>query len=210
MSDSPDQNEPPKDPRELEKLEEAKLKAKFPNAVLGRGPGGPGGHSAFLQKRLAKGQKFFDSGDYQMAKQRPGSLAAPFKAAAPKLPTDSQAHIIEWLSETDKEGILDDFSNSNNKQDVVDEQNRVMILISTMHDDATIDGDTGDEQNPEMITYYNHMNNNADLVDKMCSLYDVYYNLLNISTFNAICMYVANKNYVTVRHGDFRIGLSLS
>lgn len=34
-------------------------------------------------------QKFFDSGDYQMAKQRPGNLAAPFKApAAPaKLPT---------------------------------------------------------------------------------------------------------------------------
>lgn len=85
MSDSPDQNEPPKDPKELEKLEEAKLKAKFPNAVLGRGPGG---HSAFLQKRLAKGQKFFDSGDYQMAKQRPSNLAAPFKAPAPaKLPT---------------------------------------------------------------------------------------------------------------------------
>lgn len=39
-------------PKELKKLEEAKLKAKFPNAMLGRGPGG---HSAFLQKRLAKG-----------------------------------------------------------------------------------------------------------------------------------------------------------
>ncbi|XP_023949710.1 cAMP-regulated phosphoprotein 19 [Bicyclus anynana] len=79
MSESADQNEPPKDPKELEKLEEAKLKAKFPNAIFGRGPGG---HSAFLQKRLAKGQKFFDSGDYQMAKQRPGNLAAPFKAPA--------------------------------------------------------------------------------------------------------------------------------
>ncbi|CAH2049912.1 unnamed protein product, partial [Iphiclides podalirius] len=79
MGDSPDQNDPPKDPKELEKLEEAKLKAKFPNAMLGRGPGG---HSAFLQKRLAKGQKFFDSGDYQMAKQRPSNLAAPFKAPA--------------------------------------------------------------------------------------------------------------------------------
>ena len=86
MSESADQNEPSNDPKELEKLEEAKLKAKFPNAVLGRGPSG---HSAFLQKRLAKGQKFFDSGDYQMAKQRPGNLSAPFKApAAPsKLPT---------------------------------------------------------------------------------------------------------------------------
>lgn len=82
--------EGPNDPRELEKLEEAKLKAKFPNAMLGRA-GGPGGHSAFLQKRLAKGQKFFDSGDYQMAKQRPGSLAGPFKAAVPSKHTTGDA-----------------------------------------------------------------------------------------------------------------------
>lgn len=55
-------------PQEMEKVEEAKLKAKYP------GNSGPnrfmGGHSAFLQKRLAKGQKYFDSGDYQMAKQK--------------------------------------------------------------------------------------------------------------------------------------------
>ncbi|XP_014250570.1 cAMP-regulated phosphoprotein 19 [Cimex lectularius] len=50
---------------EIEKNEEAKLKAKFPQAV----GGGLGGHSAFLQKKLAKGQKYFDSGDYQMARQ---------------------------------------------------------------------------------------------------------------------------------------------
>ncbi|XP_076657757.1 endosulfine alpha [Halictus rubicundus] len=50
---------------DIEKLEEAKLMAKFPNT------GRPiNGHSAFLQKRLAKGQKYFDSGDYQMAKQK--------------------------------------------------------------------------------------------------------------------------------------------
>lgn len=53
---------------EVEKLEEAKLKAKFPIAS-----GFPlSGHSAFLQKKLAKGQKYFDSGDYQMAKQTTG------------------------------------------------------------------------------------------------------------------------------------------
>ncbi|CAG5093476.1 alpha-endosulfine [Cotesia glomerata] len=56
---------------DIEKLEEAKLKAKFPVTA-----GHPiSGHSAFLQKRLAKGQKFFDSGDYQMAKQK--STAKP-------------------------------------------------------------------------------------------------------------------------------------
>ena len=36
---------------EVEKIEEAKLKAKYPTAARP----GPGGHSAFLQKRLAKG-----------------------------------------------------------------------------------------------------------------------------------------------------------
>merc|ERR1719427_844199 len=58
---------PPEKSIEIEKLEEQKLKSKFP-AIGGR-PLGGGGHSAFLQKRLGKGQKYFDSGDYQMAKQ---------------------------------------------------------------------------------------------------------------------------------------------
>ncbi|CAL1611842.1 unnamed protein product [Knipowitschia caucasica] len=43
------------------KAEEAKLKAKYPQK--------PGG-SDFLMKRLQKGQKYFDSGDYNMAKAK--------------------------------------------------------------------------------------------------------------------------------------------
>lgn len=38
--------------REMEKMEEDKLKAKYPAA---QGLRAPGGHSAFLQKRLQKG-----------------------------------------------------------------------------------------------------------------------------------------------------------
>uniref|UniRef100_T1H5L9 Alpha-endosulfine n=1 Tax=Megaselia scalaris TaxID=36166 RepID=T1H5L9_MEGSC len=67
-------------PRELEKIEEEKLKAKYPVTGLR----GPGGHSAFLQKRLQKGQKYFDSGDYQMAKQKGGGIKQVF---ANKVPT---------------------------------------------------------------------------------------------------------------------------
>ncbi|KTG02910.1 hypothetical protein cypCar_00036140 [Cyprinus carpio] len=44
--------------------EEAKLKEKYPK--LGPKPGG----SDFLMKRLQKGQKYFDSGDYNMAKAK--------------------------------------------------------------------------------------------------------------------------------------------
>ncbi|XP_069505836.1 alpha-endosulfine isoform X2 [Ambystoma mexicanum] len=46
-----------------EKAEEQKLKAKYPS--LGQKPGG----SDFLMKRLQKG-KYFDSGDYNMAKAK--------------------------------------------------------------------------------------------------------------------------------------------
>ena len=89
---------------ELEKLEEEKLKAKY--SMAGAPGGRPGGHSAFLQKRLAKGvcclfiatafvakyltwslyfkQKYFDSGDYQMAKQKGGGIKQVF---ANKVPT---------------------------------------------------------------------------------------------------------------------------
>ncbi len=83
----------------IERAEEQKLRAKYPQKGMmpsappgsggasGGGAGG-GGHSAFLAKRLAKGQKFFDSGDYQMAKQKTsrgpaGRLAIPVLAQPP-------------------------------------------------------------------------------------------------------------------------------
>ncbi|XP_055378613.1 cAMP-regulated phosphoprotein 19 [Condylostylus longicornis] len=72
-------DEPETNPRELEKIEEEKLKSKYPIGLRG-----PGGHSAFLQKRLQKGQKYFDSGDYQMAKQKGGGIKQVF---ANKVPT---------------------------------------------------------------------------------------------------------------------------
>nr|CAG4636739.1 EOG090X0P2R [Eubosmina coregoni] len=61
--------------KEIEKMEEEKLKARsFAKPMTG--------HSAFLAKRLAKGQKYFDSGDYQMAKQQKGPAKIPTAAAA--------------------------------------------------------------------------------------------------------------------------------
>ncbi|MPC52089.1 Alpha-endosulfine [Portunus trituberculatus] len=68
----------------VEAAEEAKLRSKYPKYPP------MAGHSAFLQKRLTKGQKYFDSGDYQMAKQKPASksrmpplLAQPTGEAIP-------------------------------------------------------------------------------------------------------------------------------
>uniref|UniRef100_H0XAC2 cAMP-regulated phosphoprotein 19 n=1 Tax=Otolemur garnettii TaxID=30611 RepID=H0XAC2_OTOGA len=58
-----------------EKAEEAKLKASYPH--LGQKPGG----SDFLRKRLQERQKYFDSGDYNMAKAKMKNKQLP--AAAP-------------------------------------------------------------------------------------------------------------------------------
>lgn len=51
--------------KDVEKQEEAKLRAKYPNMKCP-------GSSVFLQKRLSKGTKYFDSGDYNMAKAKVG------------------------------------------------------------------------------------------------------------------------------------------
>ncbi|XP_046457508.1 cAMP-regulated phosphoprotein 19-A-like isoform X1 [Daphnia pulex] len=69
---------------DIEKLEEEKLKARY-NAYPVTG------HSAFLQKRLAKGQKYFDSGDYQMAKQK-GSAKILSAAATAIIPPANLGH----------------------------------------------------------------------------------------------------------------------
>lgn len=51
-----DAAEVPASARDMEKLEEEKLKAKYPAAAAAQGlRGAPGGHSVFLQKRLQKG-----------------------------------------------------------------------------------------------------------------------------------------------------------
>lgn len=69
-----------KPPIDVEKEQEAKLRSKYP--ALRAGPGG----SSFLQKRISKGQKFFDSGDYNMnmakKKMGPPSNIPPHLSAA--------------------------------------------------------------------------------------------------------------------------------
>ncbi|KAK3868879.1 hypothetical protein Pcinc_025759 [Petrolisthes cinctipes] len=86
VEDKKESGQPPLTAAGVEAVEEAKLRSKYPG--VGRPP--MAGHSAFLQKRLTKGQKYFDSGDYQMAKQKPANksrmpplLAQPTGEAIP-------------------------------------------------------------------------------------------------------------------------------
>ena len=85
------QQPPPEDPQKVTAREEEKLKSRFPTAVR------PGG-SLFLQKKLLqRGQKYFDSGDYNMARGQ-GAKTGPIpklhgktitgeKLAVPNVPT---------------------------------------------------------------------------------------------------------------------------
>jgi len=57
-------------PGNQEMLSDAELSAKYGNVVAK----GPPAASSFLQKRLQKGQKFFDSGDYNVARAKKQSV----------------------------------------------------------------------------------------------------------------------------------------
>lgn len=55
MSESPEKTSAQMTSYDVEKLEEEKLKAKYPGGLGGNAGRNVSGHSAFLQKRLAKG-----------------------------------------------------------------------------------------------------------------------------------------------------------
>lgn len=51
--------------------------------------------------------------------------------------------------------------------------NKNVLLLSTMHDDDTIDKATGEAFKPEVVTYYNSTKSGVDTVDQRKSLYSV-------------------------------------
>lgn len=76
--------------RKAELEEEAKFKSKYPANMR------PGG-SLFLQKRLNKGQKYFDSGDYNMAKAKGQKVVPRVPPAVPQNPTGETIPTVESL-----------------------------------------------------------------------------------------------------------------
>lgn len=89
-----------------------------------------------------------------------------------------------------------------------------MILLSSMHYDNAIDEETGDENKPVIITAYNHTKIGVDLVDQLCQNYNVarntrrwpmvvFYNLINLSGINALCVYKANHPQENIARSGF-------
>lgn len=77
-------NELEKSTNGIGKLDELKLKAEIQNGPVVVPGQSVSGHDVLLHKRLDKGQKYFDSGDYQMARQKTYSwLKPPLKILKP-------------------------------------------------------------------------------------------------------------------------------
>lgn len=81
----------------------------------------------------------------------------------------------------------------------VPKKNRSVILLSTMHDDGSIDAETG---KPNIILDYNAFKGGVDTVDKMCSAFSVsrrtrrwplaiFFQLMNIAGINSQKLYNA-------------------
>ncbi|XP_047099204.1 uncharacterized protein LOC124716707 [Schistocerca piceifrons] len=95
-----------------------------------------------------------------------------------------------------------------------EKKNKAVTLLSSMHNDATIDESTSSKNKSEIVTFYNRTKIGADVLNQLCSNYDtarttkryltaIFYNILNIASINALCIYSANKNYVKVKRAYF-------
>lgn len=96
----------------------------------------------------------------------------------------------------------------------VPQKNKAVCAISTMHYSKAIDGDTGVEKKPCIITTYNQTKHGVDILDKMCRHFDVsrnsrrwpltiFFHIMNVAGVNAINIYRANKNDETVCRRQF-------
>lgn len=74
--------------------------------------------------------------------------------------------------------------------------------------------ETEDEKKPAIVADYNHTKVGVDLVDQLCQNYNVarntrhwpmvvFYNLLNISGINALCVHKANHPEEKLKRSDF-------
>lgn len=82
---------------------------------------------------------------------------------------------------------------------------KLVLLLSTLHEDDKIDETSGDDMKPEMITYYNATKGGVDVVDRLKSEYcvsrisrrwpfTVFNGLLNVGAVNAFIIFKANTN----------------
>lgn len=65
------------------------------------------------------------------------------------------------------------FSKEGTLVSYVPKKGKVVLLLSTMHNDSAIDQDTGEKKKPSIITFYNKTKGGVDKVDEMKARYSV-------------------------------------
>lgn len=89
-----------------------------------------------------------------------------------------------------------------------------VVLLSSMHHDDAIDESTGELKKPVIISDYNRTKIGVDIIDQMIQNYNVarntkrwpmviFYDLLNISGINAMCVYKANNPMQIIDRASF-------
>ncbi|KAJ8948622.1 hypothetical protein NQ314_008386 [Rhamnusium bicolor] len=100
----------------------------------------------------------------------------------------------------------------------VPKKRKNVILLSTYHDDDSIDKEIGDVCKPEIITFYNSTKGGVDVVDRLKSEYSVtrksnrwpfiiFCTLLNIATINSQIIY-RNNTQIILRRRAYITGLA--
>ena len=92
--------------------------------------------------------------------------------------------------------------------------NKIVLLLSTLHDDDKIDSQSGDLCKPEIIRYYNSTKAGVDLVDELKQTYSVarvsrrwtltlFFSLINIGRINAYIVHKENTVNKQLKRTDF-------
>lgn len=105
----------------------------------------------------------------------------------------------------------------------VSKKNKVVVLISTMHlEDESIDESTGDENKPNIVTFYNLTKGGVDVVDKLCTTYStsrktnrwplvIFFRILDTVGINSFVIFNSNVPQNNLSRKDFlqELGLAL-
>lgn len=152
----------------IEQEQEQKLRSKYPN------PQKPGG-SAFIQKMLHKGsKKYFDSGDYNMAKSKKQGLLnglgkgpMPPSVANPQS-VNHQNNASTPVSHARGEGVQPQFNNSTDQAMPMSDINSPITNSSNLSTDQ-LAMSTNNISTPEITDGNNSMNSSTSELPKPCT-----------------------------------------
>lgn len=142
----------------IEQEQEQKLRSKYPN------PQKSGG-SAFIQKMLHKGnKKYFDSGDYNMARSKKQGLLNKGGALPPSVnPSSVNNNASTPVSQVRTEGMTPSFNSSSDQAMSISELNSPFTNVSN------VSSEVAGNLTPESSNSNNSMNSTSSELPKPCT-----------------------------------------